>query len=126
VEKKRSVRVATHQGFLSNREGGQGVTGADDSMKNPHGGTVHRGGGTIGNAVVSVGLNGEGVSRGHGGGHPPRFGSSAGRLVRCGGRSVRAHVGYSGGEEKKPSARGLIECKTKQQGGYVVGNATRR
>jgi hypothetical protein len=71
VEKKRSVRVATHQGFLSNREGGQGVTGADDSMKNPHGGTVHRGGGTIGNAVVSVGLNGEGVARGHGGGHPP-------------------------------------------------------
>jgi hypothetical protein len=34
-----------HQGFLSNREGGQGVTGADESTKNPHGGTVHHGGG---------------------------------------------------------------------------------
>jgi hypothetical protein len=44
VEKERSVRLAMHQGFLSNREGGQGVTGADESMKNSHGGTVHRGG----------------------------------------------------------------------------------
>jgi hypothetical protein len=33
-----------HQGFLSNREGGQGVTGANESTKNPHGGTVHHGG----------------------------------------------------------------------------------
>jgi hypothetical protein len=38
VEKKRHVRLAMHQGSLSNREGGQGVTGADKSMKNPHGG----------------------------------------------------------------------------------------
>jgi hypothetical protein len=44
VEKERSVRLATHQGFLSNREGGQGVTGADESTKNSHDGTVHRGG----------------------------------------------------------------------------------
>jgi hypothetical protein len=43
--------------------------------------------------VVSVDLNGEGVAQGHEGGHPPRSGSSAGRLVRSGGRSVRAHVG---------------------------------
>jgi hypothetical protein len=43
--------------------------------------------------VVSVDLNGEGVAQGHEGRHPPRSGSSAGRLVRCGGRSVRAHVG---------------------------------
>jgi hypothetical protein len=38
------VRLTTHQGFLSNREGGQGVTGADESTKNSHGGTIHRGG----------------------------------------------------------------------------------
>jgi hypothetical protein len=38
------VRLATHQGFLSNREGGQGVTEADESTKNSHGGTVHCGG----------------------------------------------------------------------------------
>jgi hypothetical protein len=69
--KKRSVRLAMHQGFLSNREGGQGVTGADESMKNSHGGTVHRGGEQLENAVVSVGFNGEVVARGHGGGHPP-------------------------------------------------------
>jgi hypothetical protein len=99
VEKKRSVRLATHQGFLSNREGGQGVTGADESMKNSHGGTIHWGGEQLENAVISVGLNGEGVARGHGGGHPPRYGSSAGRLVWCGGRSVRARVGGYGGEE---------------------------
>jgi hypothetical protein len=49
--------------------------------------------GQLENVVVSVGLNGKGVALGHGGGHPPRSGSSAGRLVRCGGRSVRAHVG---------------------------------
>jgi hypothetical protein len=43
--------------------------------------------------VISVGLNGEEVAQGHGGGCPPRSGSSAGRLVRCGGRSARARVG---------------------------------
>jgi hypothetical protein len=71
VEKERSVRLTTHQGFLSNREGGQGVTGADESTKNSHGGTVHCSGDDWKNAVVSVGLNGEGVARRHGGGHPP-------------------------------------------------------
>jgi hypothetical protein len=47
TEKKRLVRLATHQGFLSNKEGGQGVTGADESTKNLHSGTVHRGGGQL-------------------------------------------------------------------------------
>jgi hypothetical protein len=125
VEKKRSVRLATHQGFLSNREGGQGVTGADESTKNSHGGTVHRGGEQLENAVISVGLNGEGVAREHGGGHPSRSGSSAGSLVRCGGRSARARVGGYGGEENSVCAR-LKRVQNQQQGGSVVGDATRR
>jgi hypothetical protein len=44
AEKKRPVRLTTHGGFLRNREGAQRVTGASDSTKNSHGGTVHRGG----------------------------------------------------------------------------------
>jgi hypothetical protein len=85
--------------FLEQQRGGQGITGADESTMNSHGGTVHRGGEQLENTVVSVGLNGEGVAWGHGGGHPPRSGSSAERLVWCGGRSARARVGGYGGEE---------------------------
>jgi hypothetical protein len=125
AEKKRSVRLATHQGFLSNREGGQGVTRADESMKNPPQWHCSPRWGTIGNVVVSVGLNGEGVARGHGGGHPPRSGSSMGRLVRCGGRSARARVRRLW--RRKASVRGLIERKTKQRGGVSgAGDATWR
>jgi hypothetical protein len=87
------VRLATHQGFLSNREGGQ-----------------------LENVVVSVGLNGEGVAQGHGGGHTPRSGSSAGRLVRCGGRSARACIDGYGGEETT-SARGLKQVQNHTMGG---------
>jgi hypothetical protein len=60
--------------------------------------------GQLENAVVSVGLNGEGVARGHRGGHPPQSGSSAGRLVRCGDRSARACVSGYGGEENNVCA----------------------
>jgi hypothetical protein len=63
-----------------------------------------------------VGLNGEGVAQGHGGGHPPRSGSSAGRLVRCGGRSVRAHVRGYGGEENNVCAQ-LKRVQNQQWGG---------
>jgi hypothetical protein len=61
--------------------------------------------GQLENVVVLLGLNGEGVTQGHGGGHPPRSGSSAGRLVRCGGWSVRARVGCYGGEENNVYTR---------------------
>jgi hypothetical protein len=95
AEEKRSVRLATHQGFLSNREGGGGERGHRSRRINEESPLWHYSlrWGTIGNAVVSIGLNGEGVTWMHGGGHPPRCGSSVGRLVRCGGRSVRARVG---------------------------------
>jgi hypothetical protein len=125
MEKKRSVRLETHQGFLSNIEGGQGVTGADESMKNSHGGTVHRGGEQLENVVVSVGLNGKGVARGHGGGCPPRSGSSAGRLVRCGGRSVRARIGGNGREENNVCAQPK-RVQNQTMGGSIVGDATQR
>jgi hypothetical protein len=85
--------------FLEQQRGGQGVTGANESTKNSHGGTVHRGGDNWKMRWSRWGLMGEGVVQGHGGGHPPRSGSLAGRLVRCGGRSARAHVGGYGGEE---------------------------
>jgi hypothetical protein len=105
--------------FLEQQRGGQGVIGADESTKNPHGGTIHHGGGTIGNAVVSVGLNGEGVARGHGGGHLPRSGSSTGRLVRCGGRLRELTSGGYGGEKR--TTRGLIEHKNKNNRGVRCG-----
>jgi hypothetical protein len=47
AEKKRPVRLTTHRGFLRNRERAQRVTGAGESTKNPHGGTVHYGGGQM-------------------------------------------------------------------------------
>jgi hypothetical protein len=97
-------------------------------MKNSHGGTVHRGGEQLENTVVSVGLNGEGVAWGHGRGHPPRSGSSAERLVRCGGRSVRARVSGYGGEENNVCARlKRVQNQTKGGGGgggFVGGDTT--
>jgi hypothetical protein len=44
VEEKRPVRLATHRGFLKNRERGERVIGASKSTKNSHGCTVYRGG----------------------------------------------------------------------------------
>jgi hypothetical protein len=44
VEEKRPVRLATHRGFLKNRERGERVIGAGKSTKNSHGCTVYRGG----------------------------------------------------------------------------------
>jgi hypothetical protein len=70
AKKKRPVWFATHQGFLGNRERAQRVTGASESMKNPHGGTVHCSG-KNGNAAISAGFSGEGVAWGHEGGCPP-------------------------------------------------------
>jgi hypothetical protein len=79
------------------------------------------------NAAVSVGLNGEGVARGHGGGHPPQSGSSAGRLVRCGGRSVRARVGGYGKEENNACVRlKRVQNQTTGGGASVMGDTTRR
>jgi hypothetical protein len=81
--------------------------------------------GTIGNTVVSVSLNGEGVARGHGGGHPPQSGSSAGRLMQCGGRSVRTRVGRLWWR-KADHMRLDRAQKQNNEGGSGAGDATQR
>jgi hypothetical protein len=73
--------------------------------------------------MISVGVKGEGVARGHGGGHSSRSGSSAGRLVQCGGRSVRAHVGWLW---RRKADRTRLDRAQKQKGGGRLGGATWR
>jgi hypothetical protein len=47
AEEKRLMRLATRRGFLKNRERSERVIGASKSTKNPHGCTVHHGGGKV-------------------------------------------------------------------------------
>jgi hypothetical protein len=113
-----------HQGFLSNREGGQGVTGANESTKNPHGGTVHRGGGQSEMRWSRWVLMGKEWLRGmEEDTHPDPARRRGGWCGVEAGRRELASGGYGG---EKRTAHGLIERKNKTMGGFGVGNATWR
>jgi hypothetical protein len=106
-----------HQGFLSNREGGQGVTGADESTKNPHGGTVHRGGGQSEMRLSRWVLMGKEWLRGmEEDTHPDPARRRGGWCGVEAGRRELALGGYGG---EKRTAHGLIERKNKTMGGSV-------
>jgi hypothetical protein len=101
--------------FLEHREGGQGVTGADESTKNPHGGTIHRGGEQLEmrwSRWVLMGKEWLGGTEEDTRPDPAhRRGGWCG--VEAGWRELTS---AAMAEKKKMSTRDLIECKTKQWG----------
>jgi hypothetical protein len=111
--------------FLEHREGGQGVTRADESTKNPHVGTVHRGGDELEmrwSRWILMGKEWLGGME-----EDTRLDPAHRRGGWCGVEAGRRELASAAmAEKKKMSTRGLIECKTKQQGGSVVGDTTWR
>jgi hypothetical protein len=71
AEEKRLVRLATHRGFLKNRERGERVTGADKLTNNSRGCIVHHGGERFESAWLTASGRGRCSPETKGGRHAP-------------------------------------------------------